>query len=1028
MKKKLFFILLFVLTMGMAGCEFLGEDVEEFTEAYCRENPDSSICQGDIIDDLQDESIENLFWSIEQDSKKDIQDFCETYFSITNIDLLDKCREDQASLIPDDLEGYEIETIEYDEEYIVIIKKDDQSDVYKFTFKLITVEGDTFVEEWTYEVIDYDDPGPDPMGITLEKATELANEFAEKYVNPEIDNEVFCTEYYPDMVQLCMSNRIWSLGAGITLTHKELKLENGAYSFTVQVGYSEYYIPGEKEFEVEFPLDGDEYKIKVITIWTNTEEIYYDHWEDYETLILELLDEQIPDNYCRAHFSDDTVDDCILFHQKMTSHGIVLDIVAFQETAVGFDVEYQLTFPDGVWERTIVPVSMSDVDVAVDIAQPFPYLTPLTMPQMVNLILERFDNATSEVDVCYNSSADYLAQCRLLELQFQSGLQWELINQEDDTESDITHITIEESDADGNTSSKDVEIEFEQDDDGWNFNVNFSFRFYRPHMQKVYRFLFPMAIELGNWDHDEEAYCEIYGAYFDNCRVLKSRMVADQLTVQFVIHEIDDLATPYQFKIDLYDHGLTLIDSIIFEFNFSYDDEDMLLIDGGQVLDHLDPPHDEYLDIINAYLEAYLDETKTDQDIYDQFNSGMIMMGMYRRDYIVTQGLDYDVIDVTWAALGYNYEYTATVLFTREGFSKEVELKYELFPRGDGTHNLFIVEFLALITEVEFNNFIAKLLLDFVSPDLATDDFCEFYLLDAEYIKCLDLRHQVMRDGYIVSLNAINPGDFTIFFDLDFTHPDGQVTTLSFAGAQFRDILHNPHLELSVNYSDPDLLEELSIYLDDGLTYGFNTHGINLTTFCDEFAVCTPETFDDINEQIHQVDYFASWDFFDLENPKLSVILRFEFMDGDIEYHQYHATYTMHPDGYKLWVLVYEGKYYMLPFDAISLDEMNVQSIFDDFIDDFNDPLVSNEMLGVSYFGNATVFSTSSFMRYRDLLLEDGGTITATDLVFSHDDGLGSLIFTTTVTIDFVGYDDYVLDYNVAIFANVDGYYIVFTY
>ena len=114
MKKLFLFIPLLLITFGLSGCDLISpEQADQISEEYCRENPTSEICQGDAVGDLEDEIIINIYNTIlSQYNDPDITTFCEDYFSVTNVDLLDSCRASRESLVPDAYTGFTVSGVE----------------------------------------------------------------------------------------------------------------------------------------------------------------------------------------------------------------------------------------------------------------------------------------------------------------------------------------------------------------------------------------------------------------------------------------------------------------------------------------------------------------------------------------------------------------------------------------------------------------------------------------------------------------------------------------------------------------------------------------------------------------------------------------------------------------------------------------------------------------------------------------------------------------------------------------------------
>ena len=108
MKKLFYFMMVILITIGLSGCDLISqEQVEEISEQYCRDNPEADICQGDAVGVLEDEVILNVFNRILDEYNDETNTtFCDDYFSVTNIELLDSCRESREDLVPLDFENF----------------------------------------------------------------------------------------------------------------------------------------------------------------------------------------------------------------------------------------------------------------------------------------------------------------------------------------------------------------------------------------------------------------------------------------------------------------------------------------------------------------------------------------------------------------------------------------------------------------------------------------------------------------------------------------------------------------------------------------------------------------------------------------------------------------------------------------------------------------------------------------------------------------------------------------------------------
>jgi len=110
MKKYIMIFALSLLVFTLSGCDLIQSDtIEKATEELCRENPDSKLCKIDSLDDIEESAVLNLFNNMLANiDTMDINEYCEQFISVTNIDLLDNCRTDITLLYPEGIKDFEV--------------------------------------------------------------------------------------------------------------------------------------------------------------------------------------------------------------------------------------------------------------------------------------------------------------------------------------------------------------------------------------------------------------------------------------------------------------------------------------------------------------------------------------------------------------------------------------------------------------------------------------------------------------------------------------------------------------------------------------------------------------------------------------------------------------------------------------------------------------------------------------------------------------------------------------------------------
>ncbi|MGS0972235.1 MAG: hypothetical protein ACVCEJ_03185 [Candidatus Izemoplasmataceae bacterium] len=190
--KRLFvlgFMLLFSFTL--AGCEFIPDEViEQASEEVCREDPDNPVCDIENMDNLEDQVVLELFEQVRTYyTNEELDARCETVFSVTNVDLLDRCRSEETKLFPDEIKDYEVEEIEETSEgYQITLINRNSNERYAF---LILIDGDSMddyrISSWSYEAVmmEY-------AGIPEELIVAQVRTFLSDFTNPDISDDEVC--------------------------------------------------------------------------------------------------------------------------------------------------------------------------------------------------------------------------------------------------------------------------------------------------------------------------------------------------------------------------------------------------------------------------------------------------------------------------------------------------------------------------------------------------------------------------------------------------------------------------------------------------------------------------------------------------------------------------------------------------------------------------------------------------------------------------------------------------------------------
>ena len=278
--KKLFLIAsVMFITLGLAGCDLISpQQVEEISEQYCRDNPTAEICQGDTIDDLLDETVLNVFNTIISEySDDDNTTFCDDYFSVTNTELLDSCRESRSGLVPDDYDGYTVKGIERqtalstENVYEITVVSEDLLTEVVFTIGLVNVDNLMYINSWSYDTTTYE---PQDLDVPLAEARAYFEEFIAAYLDDTISSYDVCSEYFSDKVSDCIEERDKSFLTGLDVTLDGMT-DEGDGLFEVEMTFSddEMTVPETQFDEVNFSYDEDGH---IVMTWVHDD--YTEEW------------------------------------------------------------------------------------------------------------------------------------------------------------------------------------------------------------------------------------------------------------------------------------------------------------------------------------------------------------------------------------------------------------------------------------------------------------------------------------------------------------------------------------------------------------------------------------------------------------------------------------------------------------------------------------------------------------------------------------------------------------------------------
>lgn len=241
MKKVISLIVMSFLVLLLSGCDLVSpEIIDRATEELCRENPDNELCQSDGLADLEESVVLNLFndMLVNYDDV-DNTDFCDEYISITNVELLDSCRNDKSSLFPEDIEDYEAKSVTIEGDfYIVNLESKVDAEKLKFILKTKVDGTSILIDEWSFGdsyIID--------EGINQDDVLSLLVLFVADLEDETVTDEAVCTTWYDGIDDDCDgiedARRKFKAGADLAKTINILDPDSdddtliGEVSFTI---------------------------------------------------------------------------------------------------------------------------------------------------------------------------------------------------------------------------------------------------------------------------------------------------------------------------------------------------------------------------------------------------------------------------------------------------------------------------------------------------------------------------------------------------------------------------------------------------------------------------------------------------------------------------------------------------------------------------------------------------------------------------------------------------------------------------
>ncbi len=973
MKKILIITTIIFFTLGLTSCDrFTSEDVEKISEEYCRENPTSDICEGDKITDLQTETVQNLFNDLLTDLDEGDQSLCDTYIAITNTTLLDSCRLSFDNLFPEDLEGYQIDEIKEagsnDDitKYEIVMKKDEQSDIYIFTITIVGIEDQMYIDSWEFFMIEYQDI-----------YQELLDNMIVDFNDETISNDTICANYFDTQngFMECKIRREKMLNDEEIISISSFIInETEDHKFTIIFGFTKTTDSYTETVEGEF-YTNEEDKLMLILIFDINFEISTEEVSSFFDLLIPKINDFSINTFTiiDEHINTLSQTAFITFRDEIELRDLEIESYELYSSSSESFVKFTMlseemyhfkinwTYTSGTWylqlERYYIATEITAYDINT----------------LLSNFINAFNTGSAPDSVVCNSymTPGAIDTCKALRPKLWTANQHLELNELNLEESpqtvsfNVLNNTTMESEF-----LLTYDIDFTVIDGMFLISITNEFRLTILSLDDAESIIETMITDANDLLISDIDFCLEYGGIFADCAYFRSRISVDFLwAVLNDIEETEEDGT-YLVYIGLVDMTFLLHEEFEFELSIGEDLEENPIIMGRELSDILIPPHENYEDILTEFLNAYFDETNTDQDIYDQFFDGIEFEGLYNRDFILSQDYSFDIKEITWHASGYIW-YEAIVGFTSDGVEEEHTINYELYSDGIGGTNFKLMYPLVFPEETVINLYAEVFLYMLELEDNTADNFCNIYFNEIDYDGCVIFFNQFHLQEQDGTLGEITADEYFAEFLIDFTDSD---TTLLFKLNPIYDLFASPHLKSTIHHPDVDLRNRLSTYMVDVIIYMFGTHGIDIPTYCLERAVCGT-AFDDITSTVHHLTYVdVYWDFTNYFDPQLQVIVIFSYYDGLDEYHKYYATYVIEEDDYYNWTLHFMNKLIPMPSMSVLQNQTETDLILTQFASDIiNETITAEDLCQEYYYGNMP--DPVNCIINRDTILTDNATV-----------------------------------------------------
>ena len=762
MKRLLLLFTVFLGAFAMAGCDmFSPEVVEEISEQYCRDNPEADICQGESVGDLQEDAVINVFNTILAEYADTTNTtFCDDYFSVTNIPLLDECRASRSELIPEDLEGWTIEgvtkqpSLSTQDIYELVIVSPDGLTSYTFEIGLTYVEGIMYINFWDYEVETTD---PTTLTVTLEDATALFQQFLNDYTNPAIDSATICATYnIDDDITQCQGDREENLANNLTFEYISLVADGSQFIGSANWD-DDMYGSGTVAYTLDVFYDTSAV-LQLHVIEQYAEMVFTE--ADFLAFLNDLFDDffrsdRTAEDVCNEYFVDDQYDVCMDGYEQKEEGGYTQEVVSLEP----YEDHYLVTvnmLVDGISQGTIQFEAwfhniMGELKIQIDPDSGEPSEYDIYRAFLVELV-EDYDNPTIDSAVfcdtyfetedtaaCAAERDDFLASgatLTFIDLKFDDALQeWSF-----DLEiNDGTDVTVE---------TQVVVFVYNEDDE---LRALWDSEPQDPLYDTYYQLLSDFIADYQDSALDSYTVCAQYLIDDDpqGCADERDEFINEPNSVELLDLYIDD--NDQWIFVVRFDEGGNIYDEHV-KVDFVYDNNNDLKLKMGDDGDMYQVYYDFVQDFIADYQDGSIDSmwvctTYLDNEDFDQCAAD--------RDQFLADGITatlmefYQLDDFTWEfKLELNDGTNVDTIVQPIEFIYDIDGNLKIVMRdGDGEYD-------------QYYQFLLQFMEDYQNSALDSTTVCDTFLLEGATSECVDERDLFISNGGTATLLDLYRDEF----------------------------------------------------------------------------------------------------------------------------------------------------------------------------------------------------------------------------------------------------------------------------